>query len=57
MVCDSNHDTTCLGTFLLVVQWIDIAAGPVEFGPSTSGEGYFSFYNYCLGFGVTLNNL
>ncbi|BBN17816.1 hypothetical protein MPTK1_7g17090 [Marchantia polymorpha subsp. ruderalis] len=39
----SNHYPKCLGTFWTGkdrYMWIDIAAGPVEYGPSTSGEGY-----------------
>ncbi|CAM6102131.1 unnamed protein product [Calypogeia fissa] len=33
----------CLGTFWTGKErylWIDLAAGPVEYGPSTSGDGY-----------------
>ncbi|KAL2613662.1 hypothetical protein R1flu_025354 [Riccia fluitans] len=39
----SNFYPKCFGTFWTGkdrYMWIDIAAGPVEYGPSSSGEGY-----------------
>lgn len=40
---DSNHQTRCLGTLWTGKKryiWVDLAAGPVEYGPASSGEGY-----------------
>jgi hypothetical protein len=39
----SIHRTTCLGTLWAGKKrymWVDLAAGPVEYGPASSGEGY-----------------
>ncbi|KAL3679211.1 hypothetical protein R1sor_022167 [Riccia sorocarpa] len=39
----TNYYPKCAGTFWTGkdrYMWIDIGAGPVEYGPSTSGEGY-----------------
>lgn len=38
-----SHHTRCLGTLWAGKDryvWVDLAAGPVEYGPATSGEGY-----------------
>ena len=39
----SMHHTTCLGTLWAGKKrymWVDLSAGPVEYGPASSGEGY-----------------